>query len=89
MSYDDDRDELDDVRIPVSLLNLLSQATSDFKARILRQALRRAVVKSGNQKCVLGKDELSESIQAAFREGPSEWLKAFAPDESTHVRRAS
>ena len=89
MSRDHDLDELSDVRIPASLLNLLSQMTSDFKMRILRQALRRAVARSANRKCVLSKDDLSESIQAAFREGPSEWLKAFAPDESSHVRRAS
>lgn len=89
MSRDDDLDELSDVRIPGELLNVLYQMTADFQSRILHQALRRAVVRSANRQCVLGKDDLSESIQAAFRDGPSEWLKALAPDEPSHVRRAS
>ena len=89
MSRDHNLDEISDVRIPRELLDLLYQMTLDFKSRILHQASRRAVAKSANRHCVLSKDDLSESIQAAFREGPSEWLKAFEPIESSHVRRAS
>lgn len=89
MSRDHDLDEISDVRLPVELLRLLSQMTSEFEARIRRQACRRAVAKSGDRHCVLSREDLAESIQAAFRDGPSEWLPALAPNESTHVRRAS
>lgn len=89
MSRDHDLDEISDVRLPVELLRLLSQMTSEFEARIRRQACRRAVAKSGDRHCVLSREDLLESIQAAFKDGPSEWLPAFAPNESTHVRRAS
>ena len=89
MSRDHELSELNDVRIPGELLRSLNQLTSDFQTRILRQAARRAAAKSANRPCVLGKDDLTESIQAAFREGPAEWLKALSPDELSHVRRAS
>lgn len=89
MSLDHDLDEISDVRLPVELLRLLSQMTSEFEARIRRQACRRAVAKSGDRRCVLGREDLVESIQAVFRDGSSEWLSAFTPNESTHVRRAS
>ena len=86
MSHDD---ELNDVRIPGELLRRLSQTMSDLEARIRRQACRRAVAKSGHRNCVLDQDDFAESLVAAFRDGPSEWLQAFASNESSHVRRAS
>ena len=89
MSRDHDLDELSDVRIPGELLCRLSQTMSEVEARIRRQACRRAVVKSGIHNCILDQVDVAESIQDAFRDGPSDWLQAFAPNESSHVRRAS
>ena len=89
MSRDQWLEEFGDVRIPAELQKLMNEVTSNFARRLLHSAARRAVNRSTKRDCVLGKDDLSESIQTIFREGASEWLKIIEPIESSHVRRAS
>jgi hypothetical protein len=89
MSQDRWLEEFRDVRIPMSLNSSLSEIMAALRSRIFRDAVRRAVLKAGIRNCVVSTDDLAESIQAAFQEGPSECLSALKPVELSHVRRAS
>src|SRR5438093_7220483 len=83
MSRDRGLDELSDVRIPISLHRSLDEMMAKLRSRILRDASRRALENSAKSDCILSRDDISESIHSAFREGPSEWLTDFVPFESS------